>query len=442
MNGGKQPEIASKGFPKQIILALVLALICGQLTRLQVGWDNFGFQQIGGISVIGIYGFIGEFFLRLLQMLIVPLIASAMISGISSLASEGALGRLGLKTVFYYFTTTLLSVVTGLFFVNWIRPGQISGEAVTQVLGLTRSSEEIEKVLGERSASDLVDVFLRMVPRNVVEVASQNGQMLAVIFFSLLFGFFMTRASGETGHILKKFWQGVYEVMLMITEWVMRFAPIGVFGLVAKVSATTAPQDFRILFAFFITVLLALGFHLFITLTLLLRGVGKINPINHFRALFPALLTAFSTSSSSATLPVTLDCLERRAGVSHRITSFVTPLGATVNMDGTALYECVAVIFIAQLYGVELTFQQQFLTVVLALLTSVGVAGIPSASLVAIMVILSSLKLPVEAIGVLLVFDRLLDMCRTAVNVFSDACGAVIIAKTEGEIMIKKTSKI
>ncbi|MBX7157504.1 MAG: dicarboxylate/amino acid:cation symporter [Verrucomicrobiae bacterium] len=439
MSGWDKQKI-NRRFQGQIILALVLALICGQLTRVEVGWEHFGFHRILNIPVIGIYSFIGELFLRLLQMLIVPLIASAMITAMGSLAGEGILGRLGFKTICYYLSTTLLAVLTGLGFVNWIRPGQIQGETAKELLGLSRGSGEIAKILGEKGPSDLVEIFLRMVPRNVVEVASQNGQMLGVIFFSLLFGFFMTRLSGETKSILKKFWQGVYEIMLMITEWVMRFAPLGVFGLVAKVSASTAPQDFRILFSFFITVLLALAFHFFISLPLLLRGMGKINPWLHFRAIFPALLTAFSTSSSSATLPVTLDCLERRAKVSHRITSFVTPLGATVNMDGTALYECVAVIFIAQLYGVQLAFQQQFLIVILALLTSVGVAGIPSASLVAIMVILSSLKLPVEAIGILMVFDRLLDMCRTAVNVFSDTCGAVIIARTEGEMTVMEKS--
>jgi Na+/H+-dicarboxylate symporter len=186
-------------------------------------------------------------------------------------------------------------------------------------------------------------------------------------------------------------------------------------------------------FLFFLTVLLALATHMFLTLPLMLKFLARVNPLRHFRAMAPALLTAFSTSSSSATLPITMDCVEKNAGVSNKTSSFVLPLGATVNMDGTALYECVAALFIAQAYGLELSFATQFLIVITALLTSIGVAGIPSASLVAIGIILGAVGLPLEGIGMILVVDRVLDMCRTSVNVFSDSCGAVMIARSEGE---------
>jgi len=220
---------------------------------------------------------------------------------------------------------------------------------------------------------------------------------------------------------------------MLITDLVMKFAPIGVFALVAKVVMISGLEAFKPLLVFFFTVLIALLIHIVVVMPLLLRLVARVSPVRHYQAMAPALLTAFSTASSSATLPVTIDCIENRAGVSNRVTSFVLPLGATVNMDGTALYECVAAIFIAQAYGLDLTVAQQISVVVLALMTSIGVAGIPAASLVAISIILAAIGLPAEAIGLILAVDRVLDMCRTAVNVFSDSCGAVVVGKTEGE---------
>jgi Na+/H+-dicarboxylate symporter len=230
-----------------------------------------------------------------------------------------------------------------------------------------------------------------------------------------------------------KFWDGVFNVMMRMTEWIMKFAPIGVFGLVAAVVAESGFQAVRPLVIFALTVLAALAFHTLITLPLLMRFVGRINPWKMFPAMAPALLTAFSTASSSATLPVTMDCVEKNAGVSNKISSFVLPLGATVNMNGTALYECAAAMFLAQAYGLDLTFGVQFSIVVIALLTSIGVAGVPSASIVAIAIILGAVGLPAEAIGVLMVFDRMLDMVRTSINVFGDSCCAIIVARLQGE---------
>jgi proton glutamate symport protein len=417
----------------QILVALSAALVCGQLTRLGVGWESFGFANVAGLSVAAVYDFIGQIFLRALQMLIVPLIAAAIITAIMDLGESHAFGRLGAKTAAFYLTTSTFAILAGLMAVNLIRPGEIDGAPASELLGLAAGPEEVRAAVGDKGAGDVVDVFKRMVPTNIVEAAGSNSEMLAVIFFSLLFGFFAGKVQGEAQGTIRRFWQAVYDVMLRITGFVMRFAPIGVFGLVAKVSAGTSPSDLASLFRFFLTVLLALAVHALVVLPLLLRFVGGVSPWRHVRAMLPALTTAFSTSSSSATLPVTIDCLQENAGVSARTTNFVTPLGATVNMDGTALYECVAVIFLAQVYGAGLTLGSQAMIVVLALLTSIGVAGVPSASLVAIVVILTALNLPVEGIGLLMVFDRILDMCRTSVNVLSDSCGAVIIARSEGE---------
>ncbi|MEO6054337.1 MAG: dicarboxylate/amino acid:cation symporter, partial [Chthoniobacterales bacterium] len=219
---------------------------------------------------------------------------------------------------------------------------------------------------------------------------------------------------------------------MLITDWVVKFAPIGVFGLIAKTVATTGLQTFGPLFGFFLCVVGALLIHSCITLPIVLQIFG-ISPIRHMKAMTPALLTAFSTASSNASLPVTMECLEKRTRVSERVRGFFLPVGANINTDGTALYECAAAIFIAQVYGIHITLYVQFLIVFLALLTSIGVAGVPAASLVAIVIILNAIGLPLEAIGLVMAVDRILDMCRTAVNVYGDSCGATIIAKSEGE---------
>jgi Na+/H+-dicarboxylate symporter len=257
--------------------------------------------------------------------------------------------------------------------------------------------------------------------------------MLGIIFFALLFGYFMTHLSHDRAEPLFRFWDGIFHVMMRMTEFIMKFAPIGVFGLVAKVVAETGFGGLRPLALFAITVTLALAIHVTLVLPAFLKLVGKVHPYKVFPAMAPAMLTAFSTSSSSATLPITMERVEQNLGVSNKISSFVLPLGATVNMNGTALYECAAAMFLAQAYGLDLDFGVQFSIVVIALLTSVGVAGVPSASLVAIAIILGAVGLPVEAVGVLLVFDRILDMMRTSVNIFGDACCAVIVARLDGE---------
>jgi Na+/H+-dicarboxylate symporter len=408
----------------QILIALVLAVVAGSLT----GTDG----SLFGITFYSVYLLIGSLFLNALKMLIVPLIVSSIIVGIAGIGSSNALGRLGGKTLLYYMSTSLIAILIGLIMVNIIAPGVIDGEPAKDLIGLTGDVDAIKGKVEGKGAGDVVDVFLRMVPTNIVSAAA-NGQMLGLIFFSLLFGFFLTKVQEAYAESLYNFWQGVYEVMMLITEWVMKFAPIGVFALVAKVVATTGLDAFKPLALFFVTVVLALATHFFVVMPVLLRVIGRVNPWRHYRAMLPALLTAFSTSSSSATLPMTIECVEKNAGVSNKTSSFVLPLGATINMDGTALYECVAAIFIAQAYGIELSFATQFTIVMVALLTSIGVAGIPSASLVAISIILAAIGLPIEAIGLILAVDRVLDMCRTTVNVFSDSCGAVVIARSEGE---------
>jgi len=408
----------------QVLIALAVAVITGLLL-----------SYIGGETakaiILGL-GFVGTLFLNALKMLIVPLVMAAIITGISGIGERTAIGRIGGKTILYYLTTSLIAILIGLALVNIIEPGIVDGRLAKDVIKLADDGGAIIKHAETRKASDIFNLFLDMVPVNIVKAAA-NGQMLGLIFFSLLFGFFMMRIPQPYSETMKNFWQGIFEVMMRITELVMKFTPIGVFALLAKVVATSGLGIFRPLFWFVLTVLAALAIHFFIVLPLILRFVARVRPSLHYRAMTPAILMAFSTSSSAATLPLTMDCVEKNAGVSNRTTSFVLPLGATINMDGTALFEGVAVIFIAQAYGADLSFATQFIIVFTALLTSIGVAAVPQASLVAIVVILKSVGIAEEGILLILAVDRILDMCRTSVNVFSDSCGAVVIGRSEGE---------
>lgn len=408
----------------QIAVAISLAVIVGLLG----GAD----AEIAGIKLLAVYAFLGTLFLNALKMLIVPLVSASIISGMAGIGGDN-LERLGGKTLLFYATSSLIAILIGLTVVNIIQPGVGDTEALAA--SLSSDNAELNATLAKvegRSAADIVQVFERMIPPNVIAAAA-NGQMLGLIFFSLLYGFFLARSDSEHAEVQLNFWQGLMDIMTSMTMWVMKFAPIGVFGLVAKTVAGTGFDAFAPMLKFFFAAALALALHAFVAMPLVLRYLGKVRPVKHYQAMAPAMLTAFSTASSSATLPLTMECVQDKSGVSKRTSGFVLPLGATVNMDGTALYECVAAMFIAQVYGLDLSFAQQFTVVMVALLTSIGVAGIPAASLVAISVILGTIGLPLEGIGLLLVTDRILDMMRTAVNVFSDSCAAVVIARSEGE---------
>ncbi|WP_374972492.1 dicarboxylate/amino acid:cation symporter [Spongiibacter marinus] len=408
----------------QIAIAISLAVIAGMLG----GAD----AEIAGIKLLAVYAFLGTLFLNALKMLIVPLVSASIISGMAGIGGDN-LERLGGKTLLFYATSSLIAILIGLTVVNIIQPGVGDTEALAA--SLSSDNAELNATLAKvegRSAADIVQVFERMIPPNVIAAAA-NGQMLGLIFFSLLYGFFLARSDSEHAEVQLNFWQGLMDIMTSMTMWVMKFAPIGVFGLVAKTVAGTGFDAFAPMLKFFFAAALALALHAFVAMPLVLRYLGKVRPVKHYQAMAPAMLTAFSTASSSATLPLTMECVQDKSGASKRTSGFVLPLGATVNMDGTALYECVAAMFIAQVYGLDLSFAQQFTVVMVALLTSIGVAGIPAASLVAISVILGTIGLPLEGIGLLLVTDRILDMMRTAVNVFSDSCAAVVIARSEGE---------
>ncbi len=406
----------------QILIALAVAVLLGMFFDERT--------QLLGVPLSRVLGFFGDLFLRALKMLVVPLIVASVITGVAGMGDQEGMKRLGLKTAGYYLTSSFVAILIGLGWVQVVQPGIANGKPARDLLGLGADTSAVMAQVSDRSSSDIVDVFLRMVPPNVLADAAA-GEMLGVIVFALLFGFFTTKIGSEPRRVVVLFWQGVYEVMLKMTDFVLLFAPLGVLGLVGKVALSTGASAIMPLLSFVLTVLGGLLAHAFVFLPAMLRLFG-VPPVQFLRTMLPALLMAFSTASSAGTLPLTMERVGD-AGVSTRVASFTLPLGATVNMDGTALYECVAAVFIAQAYGISLSFGQLFVVVMTALLTSIGVAGIPAASLVAITLILSAVGLPLEGLGLILAVDRVLDMCRTTVNVFSDSCAAVLIAKSEGE---------
>jgi len=391
----------------QILIGLVLGVIYGLM---------FG-------STVGYVSWMGDIFIQALKMIIVPLILTSIISGVTNIGSGSNFGRLFTKTFSYYIVTSTFAIISGLLFVNIIQPG------VGANINLEQSVEGFST-----SGQSFTETLMKIVPSNIFD-AMASGQMLSIIFFAMLFGFFITRANDDHKNLLTNMFNAGFEVMMKITMFIIKFTPLGVFFFFSKLMAS---QDdpigtFESLGLYMFTVIAALSFHGVIVLPSILKFVGKINPIKQFKAMTGPLLTAFSTSSSNATLPYTIEAVEENGGVSNKITSFTLPLGATINMDGTALYEGVAVMFIAQAYGIHLGLLQQIIIIITALLASIGAAAVPMAGLVMMTIILSAVGLPLEGIALILPVDRILDMCRTSINVWSDSCGAVIIAKSEGE---------
>ena len=420
----------------QIVISLLSALLISILVKNFLG----GSESDIALKITAICDFVGTLFLNALKMIIVPLIAASIISGMIGLGAEKSFGRMGIKTISFYLLTTFVAVIIGLLCVNIIKPGKVDMVTAEKMLAQAHSTSHFEETVASSSAGDFIRIFLRMIPTNVFAAASDNSELLGVIVFSLLFGFFITRLPLKHRRFQVKMWQSLQEVTLNMADLILRFAPIGVFALVTPKFIDFGFELFIPITKFTVTVLLALSIQFFGVMSLILL-ISGIKPMDHFRAMAPAILTAFSTSSSVTTLPITMECVEKTAGVSNRVSAFTLPLGATVNMNGTALYEAIVVVFIAQFYQIthpefEFGIATQFTVITLALLTSIGVAGIPAASIVAISVILNVVGLPFEYIGIVLVVDRILDMCRSVVNIFSDSVGAVVIGKSEGETEI------
>ena len=369
----------------------------------------------------------GEIFLRALNMIIVPLIFCSISTGVANVGTAENLGRLGLKTMGYYLFSTFVAIVTGFFLVQLIKPG------IGADLGLQVPLEDI--AVGRESFGQ---TLINIVPSNIIK-AMAEGYMLSIIFFAILVGFFTTRVGEKSRLLIVDVLNAILDVIMKITMFIIRFTPLGVFSIIAKVISqqinigNDVSEIIGSMGIYFLTVLAGLLIHGFVTLPLMLKFIGRVKPFKHLKNMSTVILTAFSTSSSNATLPLTMETVETKSGVSNKIASFTLPLGATINMNGTALYECVAVMFIAQAYGIDLTIGQQLIVVFTALLAAIGSAGIPMAGLVMMAVVLNAVGLPLEGIGLILAVDRILDMFRTTINVYGDTCGAVIIAKSEGE---------
>ena len=403
----------------QIAVAMVLGILAG---------------LAGGPALAAELGWIGQLFIKLLKMVIVPLVLTSIVSGVASVGGAG-LGRLFGKTLGYYLLTSFLAVLTGLVLVNLVKPGagaDLGGAETRQLPDLT-------------VVTSPVDLILDVVPANIVEAAAE-ARMLSIIFFALLVGLSIAGLPARHRDPLASLAASAFETMMRLTSGIIRWvAPIGVFSLILTLVGTTGLSSFKALGLYALVLCLGLTFHLFVVLPVVLRFLGGIDPRIHFRNMVEPMCMAFSTSSSGATLPVTIDAVENKVGVSNRVTSFVLPMGATVNMDGTALYECAGVLFIAQVMGVAMGFEQQALIVVTALLASIGAAAVPSAGLVVIFIVLEAVNLtgPQVAliVGAMLAIDRPLDMYRTVVNVFSDSCGAAVIARSEGETEVDRLAR-
>jgi Na+/H+-dicarboxylate symporter len=396
------------------------------------GWLAGPSGRLFGVNCLPLFDFLGTLFINLLKMVVVPLIAASIITGVASLGSGRDLGRLGVKALVFYALTSLLAILLSLVLIDLVKPGIVNGEPARSLLGLQADASSIGASVKGHSSVSVSDTLLSFVPTNIFEAAA-SGQLLPVMFFSLLFGLFLGQIELPYRQVMLDFWQALFKVMMRITEFVMRLAPVGVFALTARVIARAGLHAAGPILTFGACVVAGIVLYALIILPVLLRAVGIGRPYRLFSAMAPALLTAFSTASSAAALPASLECLQSRARVSERIARFVMPLGTSINHVGTALYECAGAMFLCQAYGLHLTFGVQLTVVSLALVTSIGIAGIPAASLVAITVILNGVGLPAEGIGVLMVLERILDMLRTSLNVFAGSACSVIVARLEGE---------
>jgi proton glutamate symport protein len=399
----------------QIFAAMLLGVILG---------------LAAGAPAVSALGWMGTVFMQALRMVIVPLVLASLTSGVASIGTGRELGRLGAKTVGYYAFTSFVAIFVGLFFVNAIHPGVGARIAGVEPLALP----EVSRPGGPGEFA--LRMILDLIPQNPIQ-AMAEGQMLGIIGFAIILGIAIAHAPAAARDSARRAFDGFFEIMMVLTSSVIRFAPLGVLGLMTKAAAQSGVAAFVPLAKYVLTLSSGLLVHGLIVLPLVLLVLGRIDPRIHYRNMLDALVMAFSTASSGATLPVTLRCVQEKVGVSNRIASFVIPMGATVNMDGTALFECVAVVFIAQVLGVPLHFAQQATIVVTAFAASVGAAAIPNAGLVMIFIVLESVGLQgPEAgliVGTMLAIDRPLDMLRTSINVLSDSCGAAIIARSEGE---------
>ena len=398
----------------QIFISMIIGLIIGSI----IDSDS----TLYSISIT-----LGVIFIKLLKMITIPLIFTSILTGITSISDFNQLGRIGFKTISYYMLTSLFAIIIGLGLTNILKPGNSYAHS---------EATKVYDYSNLNTPDSTLDIFVRMIPTNPIAAATE-GDMLSIIFFTILLGIAITKLPKTHKEPLTSFFESLFQAIMNLTQMIIKLSPIGVFGLIVKTVSTSNFDLFFSIGKYMITIAIGLSIHVFIVLPMLFFILTRINPLKHFKAMSSAMATAFSTSSSSSTLPVTIKCVNENVKASKEVSGFVLPMGATINMDGTALYECAGVIFISQILGIELTITQQLIVVITALLASIGAAGIPSAGLVMIFIVTQAVGFKNEdvalIIGAMLAVDRPLDMFRTMVNVTSDSIGTAIIAHSEGE---------
>lgn len=416
----------------QIVIGLILGLIWGLLSSI-IGWNEFTSEFIKPFGTI---------FVKLLKLIAVPLVLASLVAGVASLNDTTRLSRMGGKTVFIYMITTLLAITIGLVMVNTFQPGKSLPQETMDSLQQTYSnslenrSASADEVLNRGVLEFMVDV----VPDNFFAAASDNSRMLQIVFVAILLGVGIIHMGGKKAKTLVTVFDAFNDVIILIVELIMKTAPFGVFALMAALIIDLAGDDlgkaFELLGAlgwYSLTLVIALIIHVFLVYSTMFKIFSKeVGLFEFFKAIRPAMLLGFSTSSSSATLPVTMERVEKNLGVDEEVSSFVLPVGATINMDGTSVYQAIAAVFIAQALGMDLTIAQQLMIVVTAAAASVGAAGVPGAGIVMLVVVLETIQVPTAGIALILGVDRILDMCRTVVNITGDAAVAYVVASTEG----------
>ncbi|WP_085993984.1 dicarboxylate/amino acid:cation symporter [Oceanobacillus senegalensis] len=395
----------------QILIAFIIAIIVGAIV---------------GPS-IEIVKPLGDLFLRMIQFIIVPLVLASLVVGVAGTGDIKKIGRMGGVTFFYYLLTTAIAISIGLILANIFKPGE--GLTITQPTGEVETAE----------APSVVDTLLNIVPTNPI-ASLVEGNMLQIIFFAIFLGLAITMI-GDRAKTVYNFFDGLAEMMYKITAIVIKLAPIGVFGLIAPIVGEYGVSVLLPLLKVILLVFAGCILHAVLTYSFSVKFFANVNPLKFFKGVAPASLVAFSTTSSSGTLPVTIKSTEENLGVSRKVSSFVLPLGATINMDGTALYQGICVIFIAQFFGYDLSIAKQITIVLIATLASIGTAGVPGAGLIMLTMVVTSVGLPVEGIAIIAGIDRILDMMRTSINVTGDASASVVVNALEEKREAKQSEK-
>jgi len=416
----------------KIIIGLILGLLVG-ITSVFFGISN---------TITNWVMPFGTIFVKMLKLVAVPLILVSLISGISNLRDTAKLSRIGGKTFSIYILTTVLAIIIALFLANIVQPGKAFPEEKTIELREKYASEATMKINNaeEVENSGPLQMMVDIVPDNFFFAASNNKNMLQIIFFAILFGIALIMIPENKGDPVKKIFDGINQIIIKIVEIIMEYAPIGVFALLAGLIVDLAGDDpnniiitLKPLIIYAITVLVGLAAMVFLFYPSILYLITKIGYKNFFKAIFPAQMLAFSTSSSAATLPLTMKRVKKNLNVSEEVTSFVCPLGATINMDGTSIHQAISAVFIAQAFGQDLTIADQLVIIVTATLSSIGAAAVPGAGLIMLVIVLGAVGIDPQGLALIIAIDRPLDMCRTIVNVTGDATVASIVAHTEGE---------